>query len=249
MRKILFPLLLISGFLLIWHLITALGVVHSALLPSPLEVLASVVVLQQKGLLLGHIGASLFRVFGGFVLAALFAIPLGIVMGWSRSLHGAFDPLLQIIRPISPIAWIPLAILWFGIGNKPAIFIIFITAFFPIFIGTVEATKNVDSFLIKAARNFGARGIDLFRKVIFPAIFPEIMTSLRIALGISWVIIVAAEMVGMRSGLGYLILDARNFLQIDTIVAGMIIIGLIGLVLDRMMKFGERLVRKNWGEL
>ncbi|MBT9148277.1 MAG: putative aliphatic sulfonates transport permease protein SsuC [Syntrophomonadaceae bacterium] len=233
--------------LAIWQAIASSGLFLPLLFPSPVAVARATVELWERGILSRDITASLFRVFSGFILAAVFAIPCGLLLGWYARLKHALDPLLQILRPISPIAWIPLAILWFGIGDRPAIFIIFITSFPPILLASVSAVKNIDPIMIKSAVNFGAGGRDILRKIVIPASFPYVMVGLRIALGIAWVIIVAAEMVGMRSGLGFMILDARNFLRTDMVVAGMIIIGIIGLSLDRIMLFFERSIKIRWG--
>jgi NitT/TauT family transport system permease protein len=245
-EKIFFPIGVIIAFIALWQLIAGLRIFPPAMLPSPLEVLSGTMELARDGVLFTHIFTSLYRVFAGFVLAVIFGIPLGLLLGAYRKAKFAFDPLIQIIRPISPIAWIPLAILWFGVGDKPAIFIIFITAFFPILLASHSAVTNIDPVLMKAARNFGAKGKDLVKKIILPASFPYIMVGIRISLGISWVIIVAAEMVGMSSGLGFMILDARNFLRTDLIISGMIIIGIIGFSLDRLLSLFEQKVKKKW---
>lgn len=230
-----------------WQGIAASGIFPPRLLPSPIAVIQATIELSQNGVLVRHIAASLLRVFSGFGLAVVFAIPLGFLMGRYDIINRAFNPLIQILRPISPIAWIPLAILWFGIGNTPAIFIIFITSFFPILLASASSVRNIDPIIIRSAINFGANGADILVKIILPATFPHVVVGLRIALGIAWVIIVAAEMVGMRSGLGFMILDARNFLRTDTVVAGMLIIGLIGFSLDRIMVYFEALIRRRWG--
>jgi NitT/TauT family transport system permease protein len=243
-EKIGLPILVFVLFIAIWW-IASLNV-NSTLLPSPLQVLDGTIDLALEGSLFKHVYTSLYRVFSGFILAVLFGVPLGLLIGMNKKLKYAFDPLIQVLRPISPIAWIPLAILWFGVGDTPAIFIIFITAFFPIFLASNSAIKNIDPVLIKAARNFGTSKKGMFLKVILPASFPYIMVGLRVSLGISWVIIVAAEMVGMSSGLGYLILDARNFLRTDLIISGMIVIGLIGFGLDAILNWLESKVKKRW---
>lgn len=226
-------------FLLVWYLIAHSGWFIPSLLPSPIDVLYAISELWMSGSLIQHIGASVLRVLVGFLLATVLGVPLGIALGWYKGAHHAFEPLIKLLHTISPIAWVPLAILWFGIGNTPAVFIIFITSFFPILIASMHAVKNVDPLLVKAALNFGADGKILLMKVIFPAALPYIIIGLRLALGIAWVIIVAAEMVGMRSGLGFMILDARNFLRTDLVIAGMVIIGIIGLILDRIMGWIE----------
>ena len=245
-EKIVLPSTILIFALLLWQILASISIFPSAMLPSPISVLKGTLELLKNGVLFRHIFTSLYRVFSGFILAAFFGIPLGLLLGAYKKSKYAFDPIIQIIRPISPIAWIPLAILWFGVGDKPAVFIIFITAFFPILLSSHSAVKNIDLNLIKVARNFGTKGKDMLKKVILPASFPFIMVGIRISLGISWVIIVAAEMVGMRSGLGYMILDARNFLRTDLIISGMIIIGLIGFGLDRILSYFETRVKEKW---
>jgi NitT/TauT family transport system permease protein len=241
------PSLVLLIFVGVWHYIAVSGLFLPDLLPSPEAVWAATLELAQNGALFNHILSSLGRVFVGFGLAVIAAVPAGFVLGRYRRLQQAFNPLIQILRPISPIAWIPLAILWFGIGNKPAIFIIFITTFFPVMIASITSVRNIDPILIKTAINYGAKDLDILWKIILPATFPHVFVSLRIALGMAWVIIVAAEMVGMRSGLGYMILDARNFLRTDMLVSGMITIGLVGFGLDRIMVYIENRTRKRWG--
>lgn len=244
---IIMPYVVLLLFILIWQAISSSGLFLPTLLPSPIMVMEAGWELAVKGVLWLHITSSLIRVFLGFGLATLLAIPAGLVLGRFGKLHHALNPLIQILRPISPIAWIPLAILWFGIGDRPAVFIIFITTFFPVLIATIAAVRNIEPIFIRTAVNFGASNRDILFKILFPAAFPNIFVSLRIALGTAWVIIVAAEMVGMRSGLGFLILDSRNFLRTDMVIAGMIIIGLIGFALDRVMIMFENRIRRRWG--
>ena len=216
--------------------------------PSPLEALAALVELVEIGRLWGDVAASLFRVTWGFLLAALVGIPLGLVVGWSTRAFRALNPIVQGLRPISPIAWIPIAILWFGIGDGAGIFLIFLSSFFPITVGTMAAVRNISLVHQRSAMNFGLTGVELFRRVVLPASLPQIITSLRIALGVAWLVIVAAEMVGMDSGLGYLINDARNAgSRYDLVVATMIVIGVIGIVLDLLIRRLELFDEVRWG--
>lgn len=238
------PTSTISLLLLIWHAIARSNFFPPLLFPSPLEVFYALSETLHSGELVTHTISSLLRVAAGFLIAVCLALPCGLAIGWYRFLWQSFDPLIQIFRTISPIAWIPLAILWFGIGDIPAIFIIAITAFFPLLICCMHAVRNIDPLYTKVAHNFGASDRQILYKVVLPATLPSIIVGLRVTLGICWVIIVAAEMVGMRSGLGYLILDARNFLRTDLVIAGMIVIGVIGLILDRIMSAVERLFRR-----
>jgi len=156
-------------------------------------------------------------------------------------------PVLQVLRPISPIAWIPLAILWFGIGSKPTIFIIFLAAFFPVTLSSIAAVKSVDPLLLRVARNFGATPGQMLVKVVLPAAFPYIAAGLHMAMGAAWIFLVAGEMVGLRSGLGYLIIDGRNQVRYDLVMASMVIIGALGLVIDRLMRAVESRLMGRWG--
>jgi NitT/TauT family transport system permease protein len=204
--------------------------------------------LGRSNRLWGDVAASLFRVTWGFFLAAAVGIPLGLVVGWSAGPFRALNPVIQGLRPISPIAWIPIAILWFGIGDGAGVFLIFYSSFFPITVGTMAAVANISRVHRRSAMNFGLRGLELFRFVILPAAMPQIITSLRIALGVAWLVIVAAEMVGMDSGLGYLINDARNMgSRYDLVVATMLLIGAIGIVLDLLIRRLETFDEVRWG--
>ena len=243
----LMPYLVLIIFVGIWQAIAVSGLFLTELLPTPVASFEAMMELEGSGAMGRHIASSLIRVFTGFGLATVIAIPAGFLLGRFERLQHAFNPLIQILRPISPIAWIPLAILWFGIGDTPAIFIIFITTFFPVLIASTTSVRNIEPIFIKMAVNFGANNWDILIKIILPATFPHVFVSLRIALGMAWVIIVAAEMVGMRSGLGYLILDARNFLRTDMVISGMLTIGFIGFGLDRIMVYIENRIRKRWG--
>jgi NitT/TauT family transport system permease protein len=230
------PFLFIVILTILWQVFSAkFNKFH--LFPTPLEVGKAIIQLAKSGAILKHSFSSLIRVFSGFILAAVLAIPLGLFIGTNKILKAAINPPMQFIRTISPIAWIPLAILWFGIGEAPAIFIIFITT-----------VQNTDPILIKVAKNLGASNETLMRNVIFPAILPYIFIALRIAVGIGWVVIVAAEMVGMSSGLGFMILDARNFLRTDIVIAGMIVIGCIGFLIDLAFGLIEKKVKQLYGK-
>ena len=216
--------------------------------PGLYQVFFGIVELIQHGLLLKYVVASLFRVSVGFVLAVLIGVPLGLLLGWFRPAFLAFNPLIQILRPISPIAWIPIAILWFKVDDRAPIFLIFLSSLFPITVTAIAAVQNIQPVYVRAAQNFGVTRVDLFRRVIFPACLPQIITSMRISLGIAWLVVVAAEMIAVNSGLGYLIIDARNAgKRYDLVVAGMLMIGLIGLFLDLLVRSLERFEEVKWG--
>jgi NitT/TauT family transport system permease protein len=221
---------------------------NSDIFPRPYQVFLGIAELIQRGVLLKYAVASLFRVSIGFTLAVLVGVPSGLLLGWFRPAFLAFNPLIQILRPISPIAWIPIAILWFHVDDRAPIFLIFLSSLFPITVTSIAAVQNIQPVYVRAAQNFGLSRFDLFRRVIFPACLPQIITSLRISLGIAWLVVVAAEMVAVNSGLGYLIIDARNAgKRYDLVVAGMLMIGLIGLILDLLIRRLERFEEVKWG--
>jgi NitT/TauT family transport system permease protein len=242
---VLLPLAVGAAFLLIWDLAVRLS--GSTLFPKPFDVALGIIELLEQGLLFKYIVASLFRVTWGFALAVLVGVPFGLLLGWFRRAQEAFNPLIQGFRPISPIAWIPVAILWFGVSDAAPIFLIFLASVFPIIVSTMAAVKSVQSVHLRAAHNFGMTGMQLFRRVILPATLPQILTGLRIALGVAWLVVVAAEMIAVNSGLGYLIIDARNAgKRYDLVVAGMVLIGFIGWLLDLLMRQVERFHAVKW---
>jgi NitT/TauT family transport system permease protein len=220
---------------------------RSVIFPTPLQVVTGTFELVQDGTLWNHIGSSLFRVASGFLLAVMVAVPLGLWMGWVNGAFRTLNPMVQILRPISPIAWIPLAILWFGVGDVSPIFLIFLSSVFPLVVQTIAGVHTIDRQYLQAAENFGVSRAKLFLKVVIPAALPQIIVGMRIALGVAWLVVVAAEMIALRSGLGYLIIDSRNAgNRYDLVVAGMVIIGLTGLLLDGLMRRLERLKTVRW---
>lgn len=244
MRQTLPSLVVIAVLLAIWW-----GTVvwtKSAIFPTPWQVITGTIELIEDGTLWMHIGSSLFRVAAGFLLAVALAVPLGLWMGWVKGAFITLNPLFQILRPISPIAWIPIAILWFGVGNTSPIFLIFISSVFPMIVQTTVGVHTIERRYLRAAENFSVSRYTLFRQVVIPAVLPQILIGMRIGLGVAWLVVVAAEMIALRSGLGYLIMDSRNAgNRYDLVIAGMIIIGLIGLMLDGSMRLleGHKLVR------
>jgi len=183
----------------------------------------------------------------GFGLAVIIAVPLGLWLGWVQGAYNTLNPLFQILRPISPIAWIPIAILWFGVGNASPIYLIFISSVFPMIVQTTVGVHTIEKRYLRAAENFGVSRSTLFRQVVIPATLPQIIVGMRISLGVAWLVVVAAEMIALRSGLGYMIMDSRNAgNRYDLVIAGMIIIGLIGLMLDGAMRMLEGLKSVRW---
>ncbi len=202
--------------------------------------------LASSGVLLRSTVASLFRVTVGFYLAALLAIPLGLLLGRRPLIYRWLNPIIQFLRPISPLAWVPFALLWFGIGERSAVFIIFFASFFPILIPTIKAASGIHPMYFQVAANLQFGTWESLRLVVLPATMPNILLALRVALGISWLVVVAAEMIAVKSGLGFLIIDARNALRMDYVVVAMMTIGTIGLLLDYAMTRLETLESVRW---
>jgi len=245
-EAILLPLLTAAGLLLVWHIGVRLA--HTNVFPAPLDVWRGLGDLARRGLLGPYIRDSLFRVSVGYGAAVFLGIPLGIVLGWYKLPAVALNPVIQMLRPISPLAWMPLAVIWFGVSDLSPIFLIFLGAFFPVVVATINGVRGVPAMFLQAGRNFGLSPAALFRRIIFPAILPNVLTGLRIALGIAWLVLVAAEMIAVSSGLGYLIIDARNAgKRYDLVVAGMLLIGVIGLILDIMVRQTEKIRAVRWG--
>lgn len=230
--------------LLTWQALCWLGILTQRVIPSPIEVCVGLRELVLVGLppgylLEGHLLASLHRVATGFFLAALLGIPLGILMGWSNTLQSALRPIIEVIRPIPPLAWIPIAILWFGIGLKSAAFIIFLGAFFPVLLNTISGVVLVNPVFVEASLTLGLSRWGILTKVLTPGALPSIFTGMRVGLGIGWMTLVAAEFTGVKSGygLGYMIMTARDVQRPDLIVAGMATIGVVGYGMDAILSF------------
>jgi NitT/TauT family transport system permease protein len=220
----------------------------SKVFPSPLNVEKGFAELLHKHVLWADIGDSLRRVGLGFGLATLIGVPLGLTLGWYPAANQVVNPVVQLLRPISPIAWIPVAIIFFGVGDKAADFLIFLSALFPILVACVSGVANVPAIYRRAGRNFGLSPTQLLAKVVFPAALPQILIGLRLALGVAWLVVVAAEMIATDSGLGYLVIDSRNSgKRYDLVVAAMLIIGLIGLILDVGFRRLEKIRSVRWG--
>jgi NitT/TauT family transport system permease protein len=217
-------------------------------LPRPWSVVRAIAELAANGLLWQHLSASLFRVSWGYLAAVVCAVPAGLWLGSVRRAELAFGPWLEVLRPISPLAWIPIAILWLGVGDMAAIAIIFFASFLPLTFVVKDAVRRIPQVHLQAGSNFGLEPRMRVRKVILPAILPQLIVGLRLALGIAWLVVVAAEMIAVNSGLGFLIIDARNAgTRYDLVVAGMALIGLVGLGLDTAVRRLERLPALRWG--
>jgi NitT/TauT family transport system permease protein len=254
-----------AGVLLFWQWLATSGYVSPQILPTPVAVLrrwfaylgptgpydssaSSYAAWLVSGELLHDTYATLQRVVYGFLIGAGLALPLGLLMGTSLTVHRLFNPIVQILRPIPPIAFIPLAILWFGLGNPPAIFLISLGAFFPVLMNTIAGVHHVDAIYVRAARSLGAGRATLFLRVMLPAASPYILAGARIGVGTAFIVVIVAEMIAVNSGLGYRILEAREFFWSDKVIAGMISIGLLGLAIDAgMSRVNRALLRWHRG--
>ena len=216
--------------------------------PAPSAVALGIAELARKGLLLPYVRDSLFRVAAGYGLALAVGIPLGVFLGWHPAPARAVNPVIQFLRPISPLAWIPVAIVLFGVKNTAAVFLIFLASLFPILVSAMNGVRGVSAMHRQAGRNFGLSWPALLARVVVPAALPEILIGLRIALGIAWIVVVAAEMIAVNSGLGYLVIDSRNAgKRYDLVVAAMLLIGAIGLALNLLIQRVSRFRAVRWG--
>ena len=241
LERVIVPALLIAG----WEAFARSGVLPPALLPAPSAVLHALgdwvfgfdeTTQTYSGHWLRDALASALRVFGGFALASLLGILAGVAIGWSRLFEKTLEPTLQMLRPIPPVSWIPLAIIWFGIADKPAIFLVFLGAFFPVLMNTIHGVKTVDHNLVRAGAMMGASQRQMLTDIVLPAALPSIFAGLRIAVGSAWMLTVTAEMVAVKSGLGYVLWDSYYFLRYDIVLAAMISIGLLGYLSDLGLK-------------
>jgi NitT/TauT family transport system permease protein len=238
--SLLYPVFSILFLVVLWEAMIRIGGWSEQVFPGPIVVFNAFIELVSDGTLFNHSVASLYRVTVGFYLAAILGIPLGILLGMHRVMDKMINPLVQFLRPISPLAWIPLAMLWFGIGDNPAIFLIFLSSFFSLIVASAIAVRSINPIYFQVAANFNFTPMELLTKIIVPAITPDVVTALRLTIAVAWLVVVAAEMIAVQSGLGYLILDSRNALRMDYVMVGMIIIGFIGLFLDLvMLKLGK----------
>jgi len=245
-ERFFWPVIAVALLLAVWHY--SVVWTGTKVFPSPLDVEKGVAELAHKHVLWADIGDSLRRVAAGFGLAVVIGIPLGLWLGWNSAANQTLNPVIQILRPISPIAWIPVAIIFFGVGDHAAIFLVFLGSLFPILIACVSGVASVPPIYRSAGRNFGLSTPQLLARVVFPSALPQILIGARIALGIAWLVVVAGEMIAVDSGLGYLVIDSRNSgKRYDLVVAAMLMIGIIGLGLDFSFRRLERIKSVRWG--
>lgn len=217
---------------LLWEVLAIKSLINVFILPPPHQILKTLIDLFLTGELLHHLGVSMFRVTTGFVLAVIIAVPLGLLLSLNKTADAILFPLLNFLRPIPPIAWMPLAILWFGIGHGPALFLTMIASFYSVLLGTIFGVKEISQDHLNVARCFEASKWLTFRSIIVPAMLPQMLNSLRIGFGLSWMAVVGAEMISSNMGLGHMINSAQDSLRSDIVIAGMLTIGLAGLMID-----------------
>jgi len=228
LQKIIIPVL----FIVLWEMVSHILVRKLVLLPPPSKVLYSLYEMALSGEIFRHSLDSILRVLSGFILSALVGVPLGLIMGWNKVVEELLDTSVHMLRPIPATAWIPASILLFGVGNKPALFLVLIGTVWPLLLNTVSGVKSIDRIYIWAAQTMGVNGRKLFRKVVLPAALPEIFTGIRIGMGVAWTCVIVSELLAVRSGLGYLIMESRLIVRPDKVFAGMVVISIIGLGLD-----------------
>src|SRR6185436_1038511 len=241
------PIVVLVVAIAIWSTLSLLHVFPESVFPSPQAVAKGIGEEISTGRLIGDLVASLFRVTTGFMIAVILGVPAGLWLGHHVRSRLALLPAINFFRSLSPLAWIPFAILWFGIGDLPAIFLIFMACFFPVVLSTLAAVANIPSVYFRVARDYRFSGFELLTKVTLPAIAPQVITSLRVTAGLAWLVVVAAEMIAGRDGLGFAIWDARNGLRMDLLVVGMIVIGVIGVIIDRILVQLMKISSVRWG--
>src|SRR5262245_52253996 len=246
-RSILLPLAAAMALIAVWAAVWKTGYFHESAFPSPLAVLRGFGEELRNGRLFNDLITSLFRVRCGFAIAVALGVPMGWWMGQRLAARLAFLPIINFFRNLSPLAWIPFAILWFGVGDASPIFLIFLAAFYPVALATMAAVANIPTVYFRVARNYGLQGFENLTQVALPAIMPQVITTLRVTAGLSWLVVVAAEMIAGRDGLGFAVMDTRNGLRTDLLVVEMIVIGLIGVVIDRLLAQLTKIPSVRWG--
>lgn len=233
--------IVIAAVVILWDIFS------SNLIPSPLQTLEAFNQIITSGVLSVGIIDSLYRYILGLTFGALAGIIIGFIFGFYPKIASAFDPLFNILRPISPIAWVPIILIIFGIGDLPTIFIIAYSVFFPMVLLSTKAIKDLPSQLILVAKNFGASKLQIFTGVIIPSSFLSLISSLKLAAALAWINLVVGEMLGAQTGLGYMIIDSRNQLRIDILIATIITIGIIGMIINTIFGYIEKVVSRRYG--
>jgi ABC-type nitrate/sulfonate/bicarbonate transport system permease component len=231
-RKLASPLLI----LLVWELASRSHLLNPLIAPPPSTVAADILLLIRTGTLFVALSATFQRIIIGFAIATVISVLLGTLMARFRIFEDLMDPVVELIRPVSPLAIFPLAILWFGIGDASKIFLIALSCSFPIILNTYAGVRSIDVSYIRAARSLGANSGEILAKVVLPASLPQVFTGVRIAWGIALIVIIASEMIGATEGLGYMVLEAQQTFRVERVFAGIVIIGVLGFATDRALR-------------
>jgi ABC-type nitrate/sulfonate/bicarbonate transport system permease component len=243
-RTLTLRLVAVAAFLVLWGLasgaVVVLNLFNPIFLPGPWLVIGKVIEMAARGQLWAHLGATLQRVAVGFVTGAVLAVGLGVVAGHLRSVRNAIEPIVELLRPIPPLAVLPLFIVWIGIGETSKVGFITYATFFPMFLTTVHAVGRIDPLLVRAAQSLGAGSLQLFRRVILPAALPDILTGVRLGVALSFFVIVISEFIGAEHGLGYLINDGRNFFLVPQMLGAAVLLGLLGYAGNALVRLLER---------
>lgn len=231
---------------LTWYVVAEMKIFPEYFIPSPASVLDSFLEISlsgyRGGTLLEHLGNSLFRVITGFIFACIIAIPLGIFMGYNWKVKALFDPIVEFYRPLPPLAYYTILVIWLGIGNESKITLLFLAAFPPLSISAMSAVATVPLERIQTAQSLGAGKLKIFSHVIFPSCLPGIFTGMRVSIGFTYTTLVSSEIVAATSGIGWMVLDAGKFLRGDVMFMGIIIMGITGIILDRLIRIAEKLI-------
>jgi NitT/TauT family transport system permease protein len=246
-KSIVFPLVIVGVLVVLWTLVWAAGVFHESSFPSPLAVVRAFEDEIRTGRLANDLIVSLFRVSCGFSIAVALGIPIGLWLGQKLTPRLALLPIVNFFRNLSSLAWIPFAILWFGVGDASTIFLIFLAAFFPVVLATMAAVSGIPAVYSRVAHDYGLSGFEKLVHLTLPAIMPQVITALRVTAGLSWLVVVAAEMVAGRDGLGFAVMDSRNGLRTDLLLVEMIAIGLIGVAIDWVLVRLTKIPSVRWG--
>lgn len=247
LRPLAFPVLVAAALIAVWALISAVGLFPPSAFPAPAAVMRAFITEVGSGRMFNDIVTSLFRVCCGFLMAVFCGIPIGVWMGQMVAARIALLPITNFFRNLSPLAWMPFAILWFGVGDAASIFLIFLSVFFPVIVATMAAVAEIPAVHFRVARSYGLRGFEKLSKVTLPAIMPQVITNLRVSAGVAWLVVVAAEMIAGRDGLGFAVMDSRNGLRSDILVVEMIVIGAIGVLIDRLLVQLTTIPSVRWG--
>ena len=236
----------VLGIFILWFVIAGLKIFPDYFIPSPSSVFEAFREISlsgyRGGTLLQHMGDSLFRVISGFLLACVIAIPLGMMMGYNWKVKAFFDPIVEFYRPLPPLAYYTILVIWLGIGNESKITLLFLAAFPPLSISAMSAVASVSQEKIHTAQSLGAGKWYIFRHVIFPSCLPDIFTGMRVSIGFTYTTLVSSEIVAATSGIGWMVLDAGKFLRGDVMFMGIIVMGVTGIILDRLIRVAEKII-------